>query len=47
MTGHSGQRSDAVARNRMRQFLCKYQGYFIAKVYRDGTMKWWKPREEM
>ncbi len=30
------------ARHRMRQFAQKHQGPFIAKVYRDGTVKPWK-----
>lgn len=35
------------ARHRMRQFAHKHQGPFIAKVYRDGSVKPWKMAEDL
>jgi hypothetical protein len=42
MTGPEMAEAFVKARHRIKQLARKHQGPFIAKVYRDGTVKMWK-----
>lgn len=42
MTGPEMADAFVKARHRIKQLARKHQGPFIAKVYRDGTVKMWK-----
>lgn len=47
MTGPEMAEAFVKARHRIKQLARKHQGPFIAKVYRDRTVKMWKGAEEL
>lgn len=47
MTGPEMAEAFVAARHRIKQLARKHQGPFIAKVYRDGTVKMWKGAMEL